>query len=431
MSVRHDTVRSLAFRFVSLGASVITNIVIARTLGPEGKGILSFLAYLLFVVSVMGGLGLQSAAIQQIGKKLFAPSTVAGTQILLSVGAGLICGVLLLLLLPVYQSRMQIQPVFFFPFLLVVVLSLVYSNLSGVLIGLDRVRVYNWLQLLTTLSWTAGAVVVLGVAHAGRTAGVLTWMGVQCLAAIALLGWVFLRVRPRRAGLRKCAAASMRFGLEAFAAGLAWVLLLRSDGLMLGALSGPATVGIYSVAVLLAEMLWYFPQSLGLALSPRISSLPREEAILLTQRAVRLGFYAVAAAALVLLMVAPLLVRWTFGPSFLGSLQPLALLLPGIVMGSWTSALGLYFVQQKGRPRINALTSAAGLALNFLLNLWWIPRFGPSGAAAASSVAYTLVAFLLILQFRREPGSSWRGLLVIRREDLRLVQALVPFRNPA
>jgi O-antigen/teichoic acid export membrane protein len=429
VSVRSDTLRSLVFQFFALAAGVVTNIVVARTLGPEGKGVLSFLAYVLFIVISLGGLGLQSASIQHLGKKRFAPGTVAGTQLLLSLASAAVCLLLLFLILPAYQGRMKLEPVFILPFMAVAGLTLVQSNLGGILIGLGRIRVYNWLQFLTPAIWMAGAVLVLGVAGGNRTAGVLTWITVQGIAGLATLAWVLWKVPPRLREFRACASASLRFGLVAYVAGLVWTLLLRSDAMLLGYLGGPGAVGIYSVSVLLAEMLWYMPRSLTLALSPRIAYLPQEEATLLALRAARLAVWAVLIASFGLVLIAPIVVRLTFGPAFQASYRPLLLLLPGIVAGSAVSAISLYFVQQKGRPRINALTSAAGLGVNLLLNLWWIPRYGPSGAAAASSVAYSLVAVLLIGRFRLEPGFSWIRLLRPREEDLRLLLDLLPLRT--
>jgi len=122
-----------------------------------------------------------------------------------------------------------------------------------------------------------------------------------------------------------------------------------------------------------------------------------------------------------MLLLAPFILRFVFGLAFAGAMRPFLLLLPGTIAGSLTSSLGLYFIQQLGKPRINALFSAAGLSLNVVLNILWIPAYGPAGAALSSSISYSLVAVLLILLFRREPGFSWRGLLIPGRADRQLV----------
>jgi O-antigen/teichoic acid export membrane protein len=425
VSIRQDTLRTLLFQVVALFAGVVTNIIVARTLGPEGKGLLAFLRQALFVAVNLGGLGLATAAVQHIGKQRFSGNTMAGTQLVLAAGLGVICAAGMALMLPLYRERMDLPPILILAFLPIVILSLVQTNLSGVFIGLGRIRDDNILRVLSPLAWMIGAVIVLGVLRANQVAGTLTWIVAQAVSAIAALAWVWVVARPRLAGFRKCARASLRFGIEAYLANLVWTLLLRADTMLLGYLSGAMAVGIYSVSVLLAEMLWYLSRALATALSPRIAGATREEAILLAQRAARLGFWAVLIAGLSLAVIVHPLVRLTFGRAFLPSVTPFLLLLPGTIFGALASPLSLYFTQQCGRPRVNALMSGAGLTVNLALNAFWIPRYGPSGAAAASSIAYTLVALLLVWRCGREPGFRITRLLRPRREDVELVRELI------
>jgi O-antigen/teichoic acid export membrane protein len=132
----------------------------------------------------------------------------------------------------------------------------------------------------------------------------------------------------------------------------------------------------------------------------------------------------IGAAAGLALLIHPV-VHLIFGPAFNGSIRPFMLLLPGIVLGALASPLSLYFTQHRGRPRINALISGVGLAVNIGLNIFWIPRYGISGAAAASSLAYGLVALLLLWRFSREPGFNLTRLLRPRAEDIQLMREVV------
>jgi O-antigen/teichoic acid export membrane protein len=403
---------------------VVTNIVVARTIGPEGKGLISFLGYALFVAVNLGGLGLHAAAIQQIGKRRFAPETIAGAQILLSLGTGVLCVAGMALILPLYRQRMDLAPEILLRFLPLILMALLQLSLNGVLVGLGRIKQANLLQTVTPLAWVLGAIVVLAMLGGDKVAGARVWIAAQALGPLVTLAWVIVAVRPRFRGLAGCARAALRFGLEAYLANLVWALLLRIDVMLMGYLSGAREVGIYSVAVLLAEMLWYLSRSLATALSPRIAGGTPEEALRLTHRAARTSFWTVALGAVVLLPFAGLLIRLTFGGEFLPSVRPFMLLLPGIALGTIASPLSLYFTQQRGRPRVNAFVSAIGLAVNVGLNAYLIPRYGASGAAFASSVSYGLVALLLLNIFRREPGFSLDLLLRPRAEDLNLIKDL-------
>ena len=425
MSIRQDTLSTLLFQFLMMGTGVVTNIIVARTLGPEGKGLLSFLKYALFVATSFGGLGLQAAAIQHLGKKRFRADEIAGTQILLSLGTGLVCAAGMAILLPLYNQRMDLPSEILFPFLPVIVLAMLLLNLSGVMIGLGRIRDANYVRFVTPLAWMIGAIVVLAILRGDKTAGAWIWIITQAAAPIAALIWIFSVVRPSLRSFRSCARESLRFGFEAYLANLIWTLLLRIDGMLLAYLGGSRQVGIYSVSVLMAEMAWYLSRSLAMAMSPRIAGGTREDAIRLTHRAARTAFWGVMVAAAGLMLVSRPIILLAFGEAFLPSVRPLLFLLPGIVLGALASPLSLYFTQQRGRPRINAAISGVSLLINLGLNIVLIPRYGAEGAAVASSVAYGLVAGLLLWRFSREPGFSLRQLLHPRREDLQLLRDTV------
>jgi len=422
VSLRSDTLRTLFFQFLMLATGVVTNIVVARTLGPEGKGLISFLSYSLFVAINLGGLGLQAAAIQGIGKRRFPVATIAGAQILLAVGFGILCAIGMAIFLPLYQQKMDFDPALLVFYVPLVVFALLHLNLTGIMIGLGRIKQVNHVRVVTPLSWMLGAVVVLGFLGGDKTAGAYAWIAAQAIGPLVALAYVVTTVRPRFSAVGAAARAALKFGLEAYLANLVWTLLLRIDALLIGYLSGSREVGIYSVAVLLGEMLWYLSRSLTTALNPRIASGTRADALRLTHRAARTAFFAVTAGALGMLVIVRLAIRLTFGPEFLPSVEPFLLLLPGIALGALASPISLYFTQQRGRPRINALTAAIGLTVNLALNVHWIPRYGAAGAAAASSIAYGIVALSLLLFFRREPGFELARLLRPRAEDLTLLK---------
>lgn len=430
MSLRSDTLRTFTFQLYALGAGFVTNWIVARHLGPEGKGLLSFLAYTLFVATTLGGLGLQTAAIHHLGKRRFAEGTISSVQVALGLAAGLVTALAVQLLLPHLQGRMDLTPDLRGALLPVIVLAVVGLNLSGLLLGRGDIQTLNWIQALTPTVWTAGAILFIAFWKEGAVAAGFVWVSAQVFTPAILLLWVALRVRPTRQGFADCARGSLRFGMEAYLANLVWTLVLRIDGFMLGAIAGAASMGIYSIAVLLGEMLWYLPRSLTFALNPRIAQATRKDAVALTLRSSRSAFAITLAGSVVVILVARPLLPFVFGDAFRAAYLPLVCLLPGIVANAIASPLSLFLTQQAGRPRDNAWISGIALAINIGLNLIWIPRFGPTGAALASSVAYSFVAILTSLRVRREEGFSWRGLLLPGREDWAAATSWIPALRP-
>jgi len=418
VSIRRDAMSTFTVQVFTLATGMVTSIVVARTLGPEGKGVISFLGYMLFVATSLAGLGLQPAAIQHLGKGRFPASTVVATQMVISLLAGIACSIGLLLVLPLFKSQMQLGASIVLLFLPLVILSLQRLNLSGVLIGLGEIHANNVLQALTPAAWTVGAVAVLLILRGDALAGSFAWIAAQAVSPLVTLAWIMRVARPRWKDVKECARASLRFGAEAYLANLVWTILIRAGGLLLAYLSGAAAVGIYSIAILMGETLWYLPRSLTVALNLRVASASQEDAMRLSLRAVRIALWLVIGASLALLVIGRPLILLVFGSAFASSFTPLALLLPGIVAGAIASPISLYFLQYKSRPRLNAIASAAGLIVNLALNWLWIPKHGANGAAVASSIAYTVVAIFMMANLRTEAGFSWSALLKLRRDDI-------------
>ncbi len=57
------------------------------------------------------------------------------------------------------------------------------------------------------------------------------------------------------------------------------------------------------------------------------------------------------------------------------------------------------------------------MLLNLALNLWWIPLWGISGAAAATYISYSAAVFLLARRYRKASGTAWSELILLSGAD--------------
>jgi O-antigen/teichoic acid export membrane protein len=101
----------------------------------------------------------------------------------------------------------------------------------------------------------------------------------------------------------------------------------------------------------------------------------------------------------------------------------LAALVPGILFMSMQRVCGVPVVRAGTPLRITAIF-AASFVLNVVLNLVWIPRFGPVGASLASSVSYA-VAAALFLAWTTQLAGSLTYLLPVRSDADVVRRALV------
>ena len=168
----------------------------------------------------------------------------------------------------------------------------------------------------------------------------------------------------------------------------------RMDVFILAAFVPVADVGVYAVAVTLAEVLWQLPQAISRSILPRISGGEMDRS-----RVVRVSFWLVAT--LVVLSAAGLALASKLTVPVLGADYArvpglLALLLPGIVLMGAAKPLAAWTLAH-GHPGRNLTASAIGFAVVVVGDLLLIPHFGLQGAAITSTVAYVVTACAVML----------------------------------
>lgn len=180
--------------------------------------------------------------------------------------------------------------------------------------------------------------------------------------------------------------------------------LYHVDVILLRLLTGSAATGHYRAALVVAEFLWFVPIAIQVTLLHSTSQLWVDERYgRLTEIGTRAVRYTLLCTVLFALGVAglaePFLTLY-FGPAFDAAVVPLLLLLPGAV--GFAIARPVLAISQ-GQERLRLLIGVTGVAalLNAALNLVLVPRFGPSGAAVATSVGYGSMFGLHVWNARR------------------------------
>lgn len=240
------------------------------------------------------------------------------------------------------------------------------------------------------------AFVIAGFGVVGLSAGYL--IGSASGAALALASVARLGVRPRLALLTRSGWVSM--GLASVALGtdaLLSMALSKVDTIILAGLQGDEAVAVYAVAYRLLETVLFVTWALDTVVFPRMSVASGAEVRRLTERT--LG----AVASLFVPFGVLLAVR---GQEVLGLVfgAPYERGAAGTVQ--WLAAAPLLFAigfssssALLSRRRNGLVVGATLLAVvsNVGLNLAFIPRFGPAGAAAATTGAYALEAAVLMV----------------------------------
>jgi O-antigen/teichoic acid export membrane protein len=211
------------------------------------------------------------------------------------------------------------------------------------------------------------------------------------------------------------------YGLGVWLGAAAGVMLSRLDQVLLISLSTAAVLGLYAVAVSIAEVVRVFNTAVRDVVFSLQSSRHDIDALALASRVSTLftfiGSVGIAVAAWIL--VPPL-----FGEEFRAAVPLIFILLAGTVIGNPGSvvAAGL---SARGRPVLRSIAIAIGVAINVIGIYALVPFWGATGAAVASSIANVatgaLVIFFAYKFFDMKPGLFLR----FRKSDVVYVGAVM------
>lgn len=422
MEIAFRSLRLLAFRVSTVAALLAATALTARWLGPEGRGIyVLVLLYSSLGVTLLGGVG--SALAYEVSNQGQPVREVAAraAALALAIGVAALLACVVYVLVAGGSDGWWLlvagaaQP----PLLLA-------TALTWAFLGADDQRGYNraiiapsWLGLLTLVALLGGQRLVTG----GNTVqmALLAWL----LAQIAVVLWLLwlgrqLWLPPAWGAISSVSLGGMiAFGAQTGLADLVSFFNYRVDALALNALRGPEEVGIYSVAVQVAEGLWFISSAVGVVIYARVGSLPRAEAAALTAQAMRHAVFVIAVLALGLMAVSGVLFPLLFGSDYRDAVGAFRLLAPGIVIFGLGRIFSTYFTNALGKPRVPLLIAATSLAIGLPLCLLLIPRWGMNGAAVATTLSYTASMLLAMLVFRRSTGIPLRRMLLLSGDDLR------------
>lgn len=414
-----------ATRVATLALTASTTLVLARLLAPAELGSYYLLVLVPPSLLALFSLGLPGALTYHAGRGQQLDE-VRGLAVVLALAVSLTVAAILLAAQPFLTATvLAAAPAGLVPYVAVAMPGVFATSFAGaVILGRQRLRVYNALLLLNAGLLLIGQVVAIGVLHAGVAGALATYatvvslVGLMSLIAMRRLGPI--RVRTGR----RFAASLVGYGLRLQPASLAGFFSYRADVYLMSILlRDPAALGVYGLAVNIAELVFYVPDAVSTVLFPRVAALGAKEAgaVVPTVSRTTLFITAVAAAAVALaaLVALPFIL-----PAYRASLAPMLILLPGIVGLSASKVLSGY-LSGIGRPGPISMVAASALVLNLALNLALIPRFGPSGAAAASLVSYSANGAIMVLLGARQAGVGLREMILVRAADVIRLRTLV------
>ncbi|MGD9642481.1 MAG: oligosaccharide flippase family protein [Elusimicrobiales bacterium] len=422
-----DSALLLANNMLMFAVALGSGILVARGLGPEGRGIYAIAMLFPTLLAGLGGMGINTSLIYFINRHPEERPGAAGGALAYSVGAGIILGLLLTALAGRISTgflhgsgTVFILAAAPLPLLLLLFETFYCFFMAGRDIGniaaMNAVKSFTHLTLVSALLFFGSLTVMNTIISQSAAAFAALILGFYALKG----NGTFIGISFKWPVFRRMAS----FGLRQHVGTAAQLLNYRADMFIAAALLSPYQVGLYSVSLAMAEMLWHLPNAAAQVLYPKTTASTKQEADRFTPEVARHVFFITLLPAAAIWAAADPLIGLLFGREFLHAAVPIKLLLPGAVLLSVSKVLGSH-LSSRGFPQYNSTASSVSLVSSVTLCLLLIPRWGLAGAATATSISYLANLGVMFYFFRKVSGCGPAELFLPQKSDIRFYRDLL------
>lgn len=405
-----------------MALGLVAAIILARYLGPEGKGIVALALIVPSLATQLISLGIGPATAYYTARREYGLKDIYWNNIVLTFFQSIIGLSLTLLLIVLFGTYLfpSVDKIYFVVALILIPIGLFTGNFRYILLGTQKVIEYNLVDIINAGFYLASLLIFMLLIAKSVGAAVAATIFASSIACIFALTRSYKASQGTSFKLNTSyIKKSIKYGLQNQLSMVLMLLNYRADFILISYYLGASAVGYYTISVSLTEKLWLISHAFSTALFPRIAADVREkERKELTPFVARTVLVITSFGAIVLFFISSWLVELLFSDTFLPSIAPLQILLIGTVVYSVARVLA-NDISGRGFPIYNSYVSLIAASINVLLNIMFIPRYGISGAAWASSISYSVSLAGELIIYCRLSGNKLHDVLVPNCRDFK------------
>jgi len=391
-------------KLIRMAGGLLVGVWVARYLGPEQFGLMSYALAITALFGSIAALGLPGIIVRDLLQKPEKAGVTLGTAFLLQLLGGLLAFLFSIAAISILRPADELSR------MMVAILGFVWVFKAS-----DVVKYWFESQVKSKyVVWIENGVFIFLAAT--RLALVISEAPIiaflwAALAEAALTAFFLLRIYSRKAAALSCWQASLSEAKSLLneswpliLASVASIINMRMDQIMLGTMVDDSVVGNYSAAVRLAEVWLMFPGIIGASVYPAIIAAKLQSEIQYRYRILQITKIMAACVipmAIIISLLSDRITNLIYGQQFSSAGQYLAIYI-------WTGVPYLIFFVLNQMLHIEGLlknviaVSIFTVLVNLLLNYILIPRFGGVGAAFATltTTSLSIMLYIIILELK-------------------------------
>lgn len=408
------------------GGRLLSAILIARILGPEGYGVFQFALTASIIAATLADFGFGIANNYLAGRYPHVRAKLFGNAVFFVGVLGTITAIGTAAAIWAFRSHYfpELPETYLWWIPLSIPIQALQISLIGLTYGANRFKDKMIGTFLHYIIFLAAIVLFASLDYLSINILMPFWIVGLIISSLYWIGvlWQDFPSTPKwdRAVLKE----QLSYGRSSYLYNAAHMLNFRLDLFLVASFLKAEHVGWYALATSITEALLYLPKALSNVVLTE-SATELQKGIKSNHHLVYKGIILIIGTAIMgTAILAPFLLPVVFSSNFIPAIVPLLLLLPGTL----AMALGIiaaYHLFGIGKAFQPSLAALIATAITIVLDLLLIPLLGIRGAALASTLAY--VAFLTVCLYfvLAESGASVKSLLIPRKQDVALLLLVI------
>jgi len=398
----------LGERFLRIAVSLFVGIYVARYLGPENFGLLSYALSFVWLFSAFLDLAHREIIVRELVVHPDKRDVILGSAIMLRLCGAVLLGV------GVFVGTLFIvndhQTVVLISIITLGMMLQSWEIIDYFFQSQVQSKYIVWVQTiqLIVVSLSKLALIIWQAP--------LVYFAAVYLLEYALLTVLFLLLYYWRVGvfpIKYCniikSRELFRNSLPLLFSAMAIIIYMKIDQVMLKEIAGVKSVGIYAAAVKLCEALYPISVLVAGSLYPAIIGVKKTNPVLYKVRVQQLycllvwGAIAIAVPTTIL---ADLVINILYGHEYIESVIILKIYIwAGIFV--FMSVANIKWLIIENCQKYILLTTFLGMSSNIVCNLILIPIYGAPGAAVATLISYGIGSYVCLLFMPRIRAGFW------------------------
>ena len=381
-----------------MGVGLIVGVWVARYLGPEQFGALNFAIAFVALFGAFASLGLDGIVVRDIVREPEKKYEILSTAFILKLSGGcvafLIALVAIFIIRPaeshthwlvgiiaagmIFQSfdaidlwfQSQVQSKY----------TVIAKNSAFVVFALVRVILILNKAPLTAFAWATFAEIILG-------------------ASVLIMFYLKQKTAPVWCPQIDTGRKLLKESWPAILSGLAIMIYMRIDQIMLSQMAGNRAVGLYSAALRFSEIWYFIPIAIVSSVMPSLTQAKQESEELFLTRMQQLFNNLVKVAyaiAIPMTFISTFLVMSFYGQAYKEAGIILAIhiwtavfVFLGVGMSPW--------ILNEHLIKFSFYQTTMGAIANIILNIILIPKYGGIGAAISTLASQIIAAYIALI----------------------------------